>query len=114
MPKGIKGFQKGNKVNLGRTYSMEEREMLSGAHMGHAPSYIAFGVNNHQWRGDNVKYSGLHAWVEKELGKPNKCEHCKTEEVRRYNWANVSRKYKRIKSDWIRLCIPCHKKYDVQ
>lgn len=66
-----------------------------------------------QWKGDEVSYVGLHMWIRRKLGKPNKCEHCKTEEERLYHWANISKEYKRELSDWIRLCVPCHKRYDL-
>ena len=67
---------------------------------------------NPMWKGDKVKYVGLHMWIARKLGQPQNCEHCKTTELRRYEWANKSGKYKRELTDWIRLCVPCHKKYD--
>lgn len=63
-------------------------------------------------------YRQLHYWVEKTLGKPTVCSHCKEEKLpltsgrRRVQWANVSGKYLQDVSDWIALCIPCHGKYD--
>jgi hypothetical protein len=63
------------------------------------------------WKGDNVSYIGLHAWVVKRLGKPNKCELC-GRIGKRLEWANKSREYKRDLNDWIRLCYSCHEKYD--
>ncbi len=68
--------------------------------------------NNHKWKGDKVGYRGLHGWVSRRLGKPNKCEHCGDISKRKYEWANKSHKYLRDINDWIRLCVPCHKKYD--
>lgn len=72
------------------------------------------GVLSPTWKGDKVLYGGLHQWVSKTLGKPSKCAHCKTVEKRMYHWANVSGKYLRIETDWLRLCVPCHKKYDTE
>lgn len=42
------------------------------------------------------------------------CEHCKTSGLLRHkiHWANISRQYKRDKTDWMRLCAKCHKAYD--
>jgi hypothetical protein len=65
-----------------------------------------------KWRGDNVGRGALHNWVERQLGKPSKCKHCGTEEARVYDWANLSGKYKRQISDWVRLCRMCHTKMD--
>ena len=64
------------------------------------------------WKGDRVGISALHGWVIKHLGRPRKCEHCKTTKASMYDWANKSRKYKRLLSDWMRLCRACHVKYD--
>lgn len=69
--------------------------------------------NNVNWVGDKVGYDGLHDWVKVRLGTPSKCEFCGTTEKRLYHWANKSRLYKREISDWIRLCVSCHKKYDL-
>ncbi len=66
----------------------------------------------HAWKGDMVGIDGLHNWVQRHLGKPRLCEHCKTTEAKQFDWANKSRKYKRDLSDWIRLCRSCHAKYD--
>lgn len=68
--------------------------------------------NNYFWKGDAVSYTGLHQWVQRKLGTPSLCVHCGTTEAKRFEWANVSRQYKRDLSDWIRLCAICHKKYD--
>lgn len=68
----------------------------------------------HQWKGDSVGYRTLHRWVEKHLGKPDTCVHCKTSGLvsRQIHWANVSGTYKRTLDDWIRLCVKCHSAYD--
>lgn len=72
----------------------------------------SIGDSNGKWKGDIVGYKALHTWVSRQLGKPNKCEHCGDTSRRRYEWANKSHKYLRDANDWIRLCLPCHKKYD--
>lgn len=80
------------------------------------------GSSHPNWKGDAVGYGGLHRWVTKNLGRPQFCEECKktsvpknTKEygkIRYFQWANISGKYKRELSDWKRLCIPCHGKFD--
>ncbi len=59
-------------------------------------------------------YAAVHMWVANHFGKPQKCENCLTTENRMYHWANISHTYKRERSDWLRLCVPCHKRNDVQ
>ena len=70
------------------------------------------GEKNSQWKGNKVKYTGLHLWVMRWLGKPKKCDKCGTEKSKRFEWANKSREYKRDLTDWIRLCKSCHNKFD--
>ncbi len=70
------------------------------------------GKSNPNWKGGVDTYGSLHDWVEVRLGKPRKCEFCSSTNQRFYDWANKSHQYKRDLSDWIRLCRPCHKKYD--
>ena len=78
---------------------------------------ISFGLTgekHHKWKGENVGYRALHNWVEKELGNPNTCEYCGITGLNghKIHWANISRRYLRDLSDWIRLCARCHHKYD--
>jgi hypothetical protein len=84
----------------GRVVSEETRKKISGE-------------NHYLWRGDNASYGALHTWVRNHAGTPNYCENCKTSDKRkRYEWANISREYKRELSDYKRLCVNCHRKYD--
>lgn len=68
------------------------------------------------WKGNDVKYTGLHAWVIKHLGQPTKCEHCKKDNLTDHSigWANKDHLYKRNLKDWLRLCVKCHRKYDAK
>ena len=71
------------------------------------------GENHPNWKGDNVGYMALHTWVRRKLGTPSICMHCqKIFTGRNIQWANKSHMYKRDVNDWIRLCTPCHRKYD--
>jgi hypothetical protein len=72
------------------------------------------GEKNPGWKGNNVGYSGVHKWIAKKYGYPKKCSLCFFEDDNqtKFDWANISHQYKRIESDWIRICKKCHKKYD--
>ena len=74
--------------------------------------HVKVGNRSHLWKGDSVSYRGLHKWIELRLGKPRLCQLCKTTTAKNYQWANISHLYKRDLTDWLRLCIPCHVKYD--
>jgi hypothetical protein len=76
----------------------------SGFKKGHTPA---------NWKGDTAGYAAIHIWMRNHYGTPQECEHCGTKEDRRYHWANVSGTYQRDRTDWLRLCVPCHKKYDI-
>lgn len=70
------------------------------------------GENSFAWKGDKITYAGIHSYIKLKFGKPLKCEECKTEKAKRYDWANVSGKYLRAREDWRRLCRKCHFKMD--
>ena len=100
---GVKmGFQRFHRINVGKICSEETKIKIANTR---------FNENNPSWKGDEVKYTSLHQWINRKLGKPKKCEHC-GEIEKRLEWANKSREYKRDLTDWISLCISCHKKYD--
>lgn len=67
------------------------------------------------WKGDKVGYSALHSWVARKLGRPKRCSECgfESDNSRQFHWANISQEYKRELDDWARLCVTCHKKYDL-
>ena len=78
----------------------------------HATAHDRSGENAPNWKGDDVGYSGLHIWVRKTLGTDQKCSVCGCEGKRKYEWANVSGEYRRDTSDWMRVCVSCHRKHD--
>ena len=57
-------------------------------------------------------YDAIHEWVERWLGKPEKCEQCGKN--KNLQWSNIREKYKRIFYDWQRLCAKCHHRYDYE
>ncbi|NMB81596.1 MAG: hypothetical protein GYA14_07230 [Ignavibacteria bacterium] len=67
------------------------------------------------WKGNSVSYYAIHMWIKSTLGKASCCEFCKTKTAKRYEWANKTGKYDRLdKNDWIQLCTPCHRRYDLK
>lgn len=70
------------------------------------------GENHPMWKGDSVGYFALHSWVIRRLGSPQECSKCHTTTSKKFEWANISREYKRDLTDWKRLCKECHLKYD--
>lgn len=75
---------------------------------------MASGENNGRWKGKDASYAAIHIWMKNTYGKPQKCEHCNTTEDRMYHWANISGTYQRDREDWLRLCVPCHKRNDIK
>ncbi|MBU1092552.1 hypothetical protein KJ836_02705 [Patescibacteria group bacterium] len=70
------------------------------------------GENHPQWKGDDAGYAAIHNWVRRNFDGEDLCEFCGSEKSKVYDWANISGKYKRNKSDWLRLCRSCHIKFD--
>ena len=64
-------------------------------------------------RWSTLKYAQKHRRIERIKGKPLFCEYCKTTDTNlKYDWANLDHKYRNNKDDYIRLCRPCHTKFD--
>lgn len=72
------------------------------------------GEKNPGWKGKGVSRRVLHKWVQRKLGTPDKCEFCGKSGlgVHQIEWANKSGKYKRDLTDWMRLCVTCHRRFD--
>lgn len=71
------------------------------------------GEKNPSWKGDKVGYHGIHKWIYRCLGRPNKCMSCgRIKYGKKMHWANIDHKYRREISDWIRMCADCHVQYD--
>lgn len=70
--------------------------------------------NSRNWKGSKASYGAVHKWFSKKYGNPHYCEFCRNTKLRhrQYHWANRSGKYLRDLSDWLRLCVRCHSKYD--
>jgi len=71
-------------------------------------------ANDPKWKGEEVGYRQLHAWVTKHKGRPTTCEFCSRKNLygRSIHWANVDGKYQRNLDDYIRLCVKCHSCHD--
>lgn len=67
------------------------------------------------WKGDLAGYGAMHDWIRKEKGSPLLCDKCgKTKgTTRNFHWSNISGDYKRDFADWQRLCVSCHKLFDL-
>jgi len=113
----------GNTYRRGSHHTEETKRKMSIANLGRIGSEkqkavmrARTGEKVWNWKGDKVSYRSLHKWVERQLGKPRCCEDCgdKSLSHRQYHWANISGLYKRVITDWRRLCVRCHKTYDKQ
>lgn len=128
MPKGIYkriiGVNCGKGVNNGFTDKTHSKKDLEKMKLARLKNPIDFwsgkkrpelaGKNHWNWKGDKIEYIPLHTWIRRKLGTPLKCEHCgkiKTN-TRNMHWANKDGKYKRVFTDWIRLCRQCHVDFD--
>jgi len=74
----------------------------------------ARGKNIYNYKGENAGYTAKHKWIKNECGNPKYCEHCKKTNKKMYHWSNISGKFLRNISDWQRLCVSCHSKYDLE
>ena len=77
---------------------------------------VTAGKKHYAWKGDKVGIKALHQWVKRKRGHTKNCEFCGAyvENPYKIHWANKSGEYKRDVEDWLRLCVPCHKNYDLK
>ncbi|OPZ89050.1 MAG: hypothetical protein BWY74_02891 [Firmicutes bacterium ADurb.Bin419] len=105
------GSQK-NSMDVARN---KNGQFVKGSKFWEGKKRINFSGNNHfAWKGNEVGYNALHAWIKRVLGSPSFCENCKDSSRKMYHWANLSGEYKRDVSDWKRLCVRCHKNFDLR
>lgn len=98
---------KGHNYSIGTQFKKGQISHLKGK------KRPEFSEDKHpNWKGDNVGYSGMHMWIRKQLGTPKLCAYCGATNKKKYEWANISHKYKRDVKDWRRLCTSCHRRYD--
>ena len=87
--------------------SKEHKEKISSSLKG---KYT--GENALYWKGDKVKYRGLHMWLQRNKQKPEACEMCGSI-VGRLECANMKgHKYSRVLEDYKYLCVKCHRILD--
>lgn len=112
------GFKKGNtyhKFKKGNKFSFPKDHVpWNKGKKGVQDISYMIGEKHYLWKGSKASYTSIHSWVRRHLGTPDKCEHCLKiiQNKKGINWANKSHEYKRELTDWIRLCVPCHRKYD--
>lgn len=105
MPKGLQGFQKGNKMTYRRANgtgkSWNTGKILGDKHWN--------------WRGDDVSYENKHTRIYRKLGQPDTCVNCGKSGLtgKKIHWANISGQYKDDANDWVRLCASCHRRFDM-
>ncbi len=72
------------------------------------------GAEHANWKGEDAGYASKHMWVRRHKERKNKCEFCgKIGNNYQIHWSNVDHKYKRNLDDYRELCVPCHKRYDL-
>lgn len=98
----IGGFTKSSR------HSEEAKQLVSDSLVG------KHGKEARRWKGAEASYVAKHMWLYKHYGKASSCENkvCAFKNPKRYEWANISKTYKRDRSDYIQLCPSCHRKFD--
>lgn len=135
MPKGIYPHKKTQGM-FGKKHSKKSRNKMKLSQLGHKGYWLGekrpqetilkikekltgtgLEEKNNNWKGDKVKYSGLHMWILNRLGNPKQCSNCgsigkKSGRNWSIQWANIDHQYKRNLDDFIPLCVFCHRDYD--
>jgi hypothetical protein len=77
------------------------------------PDKLYIGENHFHWKGMSAGYRTKHLWIIRHYGKADHCENpdCK-HKSNNFDWANISGKYLRERSDYKQMCRSCHIKMD--
>jgi hypothetical protein len=103
---------KGRKpVWTGQPRTEAHRQALSEAAKRRDPTTRVRGESHPDWKGPDAGYMAKHNWVRRRLGKASRqmCERCGWHAA---EWANVSGEHRRDLSDYVALCVGCHRKMD--
>lgn len=93
----------------GKKFSEGYKKKLSDAKKG-KKMHETSNDKHWNWKGDEVKYGGLHGWVRRHLPKPENCHLCKEKEPKEV--ACITGIYNRELRNWAWFCISCHRKWD--
>lgn len=92
-----------NHHRIGADFSTVHRARLSAAQSGARAS---------GWKGSSAGYRAIHSWMAMHYPKLGMCGECG--EWDRTEYAVIhGRTFSRNPADWLELCIPCHKLYDL-
>ena len=102
MPKGIQGFQKGNK------YWQHPNSIYYRFKKGLRPWNAKLDPNQ------KSAYIAIHQWLTRHYGKVDKCENIKCKKLSSFfQWAlKRGKKYEYKREYFIKLCRKCHCRYD--
>lgn len=84
---------------------------------GHKPQNLEdMGFFIKQFKGDRKEYLRIHYWAMTNTSQHMVCDHCDQLKDNNYQIhnANLSGEYRLDASDWGRLCVKCHKQYDLK
>src|SRR3990167_9928092 len=121
-------FVKGHTVNKGRKQSIEtiRKRFLWRPKDWKMSDATKKKIGIANFKGDDVGYYGIHFWLNRTFGKASRCENKKCYYPRmgakkffkkplRFEWALLKgEEYKRVRSNFMQLCIACHRKYDAK
>lgn len=110
----IKGTKHPHSEETKKKIGLANKNNKTGLENGKLTRFRTVKVSAYDKIGGINQYRNIHKWVEKQLGKPDKCSNCgKIEYGKRIHWANKSKEYRKEISDWVRLCVKCHYEFDI-
>lgn len=71
------------------------------------------GETNPFWRGEEVRYSGVHKWLQRNYPKTGVCEHCGDTGYTEYAYVGDDpRGFERDRAKYVELDAKCHRILD--
>ena len=118
---GVKGMKQSKehskKISMALTGLKKSKEHCKNISLA-ASKRLQNPEDNPNYKGDKVGYIGIHIWLRKYFGNPEKCSFCKIQGTRKTGKWNIvwalkkGFEYERKLNHFFGLCNKCHRNYD--
>lgn len=86
------------------------RQMMIHNNPVHQPGVVQK-IAGKNFKGEKAGYSSIREWINKKLGKPDKCYVCSIADIGRLIWVDITKSNSRNLTNYISICRSCHRRF---
>jgi hypothetical protein len=122
-----KGEKQKHLLDQDGRFRKEIAEKISKSNTGKSLTWM-YNEKHHQWKGKKASYFAKHMWIQRKYGKADRCENPDCVYPR---WSTDGKRYMKApkmfnyalihgcehdhnRDNYWRLCVSCHRNYDIQ